>query len=163
MIYGDNEDNIALWSVGKIPIRPEHVNSKIILDGASGNDEILGYYPFEKNPKIINPEDGFITTSNDEHQRVDSVLYPGYYSAGLRAARIKRLINSRDKWDIDGLKEVQLDNTSERDTTLAALILSEADTRSVANISPTFALAINQLKDWDGSTGIQKYWCNNIQ
>ncbi len=155
MIYGDNEDNIALWSVGKIPIRPEHVNSKIILDGASGNDEILGYYPFEKNPKIINPEDGFITTSNDEHQRVDSVLYPGYYSAGLRAARIKRLINSRDKWDIDGLKEVQLDNTSERDTTLAALILSEADTRSVANISPTFALAINQLKDWDGSTGIQ--------
>ena len=155
MIYGDNEDNIALWSVGKIPIRPEHVNSKIILDGASGNDEILGYYPFEKNPKIINPEDGFITTSNDEHQRVDSVLYPGYYSAGLRAARIKRLINSRDKWDIDGLKEVQLDNTSERDTTLAALILSEADTRSVANISPTFASAINQLKDWDGSTGIQ--------
>jgi penicillin amidase len=155
MIYGDNEDNIALWSVGKIPIRPEHVNSKIILDGASGNDEILGYYPFEKNPKIINPEDGFITTSNDEHQRVDSVLYPGYYSAGLRAARIKRLINSRDKWDIDGLKEVQLDNTSERDTTLAALILSEADTRSVANISPTFASAINQLKDWDGSTGIK--------
>lgn len=154
MIYGDNEGNIALWSVGSIPIRPEHVNSKIILDGASGNDEILGYYPFEKNPKKINPEDGFITTSNDEHQRVDTVLYPGYYSPGLRAARIKRLINARDKWDIDGLKQVQLDNTSERDTMLVALILSEADTRSINNISPTYALAINQLKDWDGSTGV---------
>ena len=154
MIYGDSEDNIALWSVGKIPIRPEHVNSKIILDGASGNDEILGYYPFEKNPKIINPEDGFITTSNDEHQRVDSILYPGYYSPGLRAARIRRLINSRDKWDLEGLKEVQLDNTSERDTILATLILAEADTRSVASISPTFASAINQLRDWDGRTGL---------
>jgi len=154
MIYGDSEDNIALWSVGKIPIRPEHVNSKVILDGASGKDEILGYYPFEKNPKIINPEDGFITTSNDEHQRVDSVLYPGYYSPGLRAARIKRLINSKDKWDIEELKEIQLDNTSERDTMLVSLILAEADTRSVASISPIFASAINQLNDWDGSTGV---------
>jgi len=155
MIYGDNEDNIALWATGKIPIRPEHVNSKIILDGASGNDEIMGYYPFDKNPKIINPEDGFITTSNDEHPRVDSVLYPGYYSPGLRAKRINRLINSKDKWDLEGLKEVQLDNTSERDTALVALILADADTRSVANISPTYSSAIDQLYDWDGSTGIK--------
>lgn len=154
MIYGDNENNIALWSTGKIPIRPEHVNSKIILDGASGKDEILGYYPFDKNPKIINPEDGFITTSNDERPRVDGILYPGYYSPGLRAARIKRLINSRDKWDIEGLTSVQLDNTSEKDTMLVALILSEADTRKVASINPTYALAINQLSNWDGSTGV---------
>lgn len=155
IIYGDIEDNIALWAVGKIPIRPKHVNSKIILDGASGNDEIIGYYPFKKNPKIINPEDGFITTSNDEHQRVDGVLYPGYYSPGLRAARITRLINSRDKWSLEDLKKVQLDNTSERDTALVALILAEADIRSVASINPTFASAINQLNDWDGSTDIK--------
>ncbi len=154
MIYGDNENNIALWAAGKIPIRPEHVNSKIILDGASGNDEILGYYSFDKNPKNINPEDGFITTSNDEHERVDGVLYPGYYSPGLRATRIKRLINSRDKWDIEGLSSIQLDNTSEKDTMLVALILSEANTQKVASINPTYALAINQLKIWDGKTDV---------
>ncbi len=154
MIYGDAEDNIALWSVGKIPIRPEHVNSKIMLDGASGKDEVLGYYPFESNPKIINPKDGFITTSNDEHQRVDGILYPGYYSPGIRAARIKTLINSRNKWSIEELKEVQLDNTSQRDTMLVTLILSEANTQKVANINSTYAAAINQLKSWDGSTDI---------
>ncbi|MBC8319170.1 MAG: penicillin acylase family protein [Bacteroidetes bacterium] len=154
MIYGDNENNIALWAVGKIPIRPQHVNSKIILDGASGKDEILGYYPFEKNPKTINPKDGFITTSNDEHQRVEGILYPGYYSPGLRAARIKRLINSRDKWGIEGLTSIQLDNTSEKDTMLAALILSEADTRKIASIGATYTSAINQLKDWNGNTDV---------
>ncbi len=154
MIYGDKDNNIALWSVGKIPIRPEHVNSKLILDGASGNDEILGYYPFEKNPKIINPKDGFITTSNDEPVRVDDILYPGYYSPGLRAARIKRLINSHDKWSIKELTAVQLDNTSERDTMLVALILSEVNIQKIANISPTYDAAIKQLKNWKGNSNV---------
>ncbi len=152
MIYGDADNNIALWAVGKIPIRPEYVNSKIILDGASGKDEILGYYPFEKNPKIINPEDGFITTSNDEHKRVEGVLYPGYYSPGERANRIKKLINSKDKWSLEELKQVQLDNTSEKDTMLARLIVSEADITKVTSNGPTYTQAINQLKSWDGKS-----------
>ena len=154
MIYGDVENNIALWSTGKIPKRPEHINSKIILDGASGNDEILGYYPFDKNPKIINPEDGFITTSNDEHQRVDGILYPGYYSPGLRAKRIKRLINSQDAWNLEELTSVQLDNTSEKDTMLTKLILSEANVQKVASLGPTYSSAIMQLEDWDGNSEI---------
>ncbi len=154
MLYGDSENNIALWAAGKIPIRPVHVNSKVILDGASGEDEILGYYPFEKNPKVINPEDGFITTSNDEHQRVDGVLYPGYYSPGVRAARIKRLINSQDKWDLEGLSSIQVDNTSEKDTMLVALILSEVNTRQVASNGPAYKMALNQLSSWDGKTDV---------
>ena len=154
MIYGDIENNIALWSVGKIPKRPNHVNSKIILNGASGNDEIAGYYPFEKNPKIINPIDGFITTSNDEHELVEGKLYPGYYSPGIRAARIKTLINSRDKWNLKELAAVQLDNTSQRDTALVALILSEANTQKIASINSTYSTAIIQLKNWDGSADV---------
>jgi len=155
MIYGDNENNIALWSVGKIPIRPQHVNSKIILDGASGNDEIIGYYPFDKNPRIINPEDGFITTSNDKPQRVDGILYPGYYSPGLRAKRINKLINSRSRWDIKELTSIQLDNTSDRDTAIVSLVLSEANTKSIAQISSTYTAAISELKNWNGSTDIK--------
>jgi len=154
MIYGDAVGNIACWSAGKIPMRHENVNSKIILDGASGNDDILGYYPFEKNPKIINPEDGFIATANDEQERVDGILYPGYYAPGLRAKRIKRLINSRDRWSVEELKKVQTDNVSERDTMLAHLILNEANTKRISSLGPAYLQAINQLHSWDGSTGI---------
>mgnify|MGYP002639450409 CR=1 FL=1 len=152
LVYGDALGNIALWSAGKIPIRGEDVNSKIILDGASGKDDILGYYPFDKNPRIINPEDGFITTSNDKHIRVDGVLYPGYYSPGIRASRIKKLINSKDKWSVEELKAVQLDNISEKDTMLVQLILKEADISKVSSLGPTYAMAINQLRDWNGDT-----------
>ena len=154
MIYGDADDNIALWAAGKIPIRPESVNSKIILDGASGKDEILGYYPFEKNPRIINPEDGFITTSNDEHQRVDGILYPGYYSPGIRAKRIVRLINSQDSWSLDELAKIQLDNTSEKDTMLTRLILSNANLQQVSSLGPVYSLAIDQLRNWNGASDV---------
>ncbi len=154
MVYGDAEGNIALWATGKIPIRPEHVNSKIILDGASGDDEILGYYPFDKNPKIINPEDGFITTSNDEPLRVDGILYPGYYSPGIRANRIKRLINSKDKWGLEELASVQLDNTSEKDTMVARLVLENANLKKVASLGPTYASALRQLKSWNGESDV---------
>lgn len=153
MVYGDADGNIALWSVGKIPIRHKHVNSKIILDGASGADEIIGYYPFEKNPKIINPEDGFITTSNDEPLRVEGIMYPGYYTTGIRANRIKKLINSKDKWTLDELKDVQLDNTSERDTMLVNIILDNADIKKINQKGPVYQQAIEQLSRWDGSSG----------
>lgn len=154
MLYGDADGNIALWSAGKIPIRAEHINSKIILDGASGEDEILGFYSFDKNPRIINPEDGFITTSNDEHERVEGILYPGYYSPGLRAKRIKRLINSKDRWSMKELIAIQLDNTSEKDTMLVHFILREADTKLINNRGPVHAMALKQLQDWDGSTNV---------
>lgn len=154
MIYGDAEGNIALWSAGRIPKRNKEVNSKIILDGASGKDDILGYYPFEKNPRIINPEDGFITTANDEHERVDGILYPGYYAPGLRAARIKKLINSKDRWSLEELKEVQLDNTSERDTMLVNLILGEANVTYITSLGPAYNMALSQLSDWNGNTDV---------
>ncbi|MAZ94026.1 MAG: hypothetical protein CMF58_06350 [Lentimicrobiaceae bacterium] len=154
IVYGDADGNIALWSAGKIPIRPKHVNPKFILDGASGNDEILGYYPFSKNPKIINPESGFITTANDEPIRVDGVLYPGYYASGIRARRIKKLMSSKEKWSLDDLKAVQLDNTSERDTILVNLILDNANLEAVMKKGPTYQLAIDQLRSWDGASDI---------
>ncbi len=154
MVYGDAEGNIALWSAGQIPIRPEHVNSKLILDGASGKDEILGYYPFDKNPKIVNPDNGFITTSNDEPIRVDGIMYPGYYTTGIRADRIKKLINTKDKWSLEEMKQVQLDNVSERDTMIVNILLRDADIEKIRRKGPAYQMALKQLKDWDGSSGI---------
>ncbi len=61
LMYGDIEGNIAWWAIAKLPIRPTHVNSKFFLDGASGEDEYLGFYPFSKNPQsLIRLQDMFI-------------------------------------------------------------------------------------------------------
>ena len=52
--YGDAEGNIAWWAAGRLLIRPSHVNSFIIMDGASGKDEILGYHDF--SPPLLSFE-----------------------------------------------------------------------------------------------------------
>ncbi|MCG6878413.1 MAG: penicillin acylase family protein [Deltaproteobacteria bacterium] len=49
-VLADMARNIAWWASGVIPIRPAHVDPNFILDGASGKDDYLGIYSFDKNP-----------------------------------------------------------------------------------------------------------------
>ncbi len=150
VVYGDIDGNIALWSAGKIPVRDASINSKLILDGADSTKDFKAYYPFDKNPAIINPKDGFICTSNDAPVRVDGVEYPGYYYPGYRANRIKQLANSRNKWSLESMKTIQNDVKSERDLKLRDLILKASNTDLIASEGETYTKAIREFENWDG-------------
>lgn len=145
VLYGDTDGNIAWWASGRIPRHPSDVNSMMILDGASGKDDILGFYPFEKNPQIENPKSGILNTSNNAPIRVDSVLYPGYYSPGYRAKRVKELLTSKAKLNINDMKKIQWDVHSERDLRLTKLILKNINVRSGDNE------LVQALENWDGN------------
>lgn len=113
--YADAQGNIAWWAAGKITIRPDHVNHKQILDGASGRDEILGYVAFEHNPRLINPSQGFIASANNKSTVKPAGPVPdlqGYWQPGDRAARIEELIETRDDWTLDAMRAVQFDDTA---------------------------------------------------
>ena len=88
VVYGDKEGNIAHWAAGRIPKRPEHVNSKFILDGASGKDEIVGFYDFSENPIRENPEKGFLASANNDPGYIGTNYYSGYYCPPNRYNRI---------------------------------------------------------------------------
>ncbi|MCX8064718.1 MAG: penicillin acylase family protein [Candidatus Hydrogenedentes bacterium] len=110
--YVDSKGNIAWWVGGKIPIRPDHVNPKYPLDGASGRDEVLGFVPFELNPHLVNPPWGYIVTANNL-----STVKPvgeveelqGYWEPSDRAQRIEELLEKRNDWTIEDMKSIQLD------------------------------------------------------
>ncbi len=152
IVYGDTEDNIAWWGTGKIPERPKHVNPSLILDGASGNNEVLGFYPTEKNPKSINPKNGFVHTANNAPPRVDGVFYPGYYYPGIRANRIETLFESEELWDVEAMKSIQNDNFGERDYFIVQRVLLPL--LNSTNKSETYTKSIEELKNWDGNTDI---------
>ncbi len=145
VLYGDTDGNIAWWASGRIPRHPSRSNSRMILDGASGKDDILGFYPFSKNPQIENPESGILNTSNDAPIRVDSILYPGYYSYGYRAARVRQLLTSKAKLNVEDMKKIQLDVYSDRDVRLANLIVKSITARSGDNE------IVKALQNWDGN------------
>jgi penicillin amidase len=145
VVYGDKDGNIALWATGKIPRRPAHVNSRLVLDGTTGKDDVLGFYPFSKNPQWVNPPEGILNTSNNAPPPVDGVEYPGYYSPGYRSGRVTELLRSRAKWDLESMKSIQLDTHSARDIKLTKLLLKTLG----QNISENPML--QSLANWDGN------------
>lgn len=144
LMYADHE-NIAWWALAKLPIRASHINSKLMHNGTSGNDDHLGYYSFEKNPHNINPEIGMVYTTNNQPDSVDGILYPGYYRPKDRASRASDLLANQQQWTQINHQEVQLDITSPTDPKLAKLI---AELISSNNNGEWIG---NILNDWDGN------------
>ncbi len=147
IMYGDVHGNIAWWAVGKIPIRPTHVQSKLFLDGASGNDEYLGYYDFSKNPHAVNPPWGFVYSANNQPDTVEGILYPGYYYPKARAGRIFQLVSENKKWTLDDMKAINLDAVSITHPAVAkemALVLKSLNKVEYKDLTV-------QLESWDGN------------
>lgn len=149
IMYGDVDDNIAWWGTGKLPERPAHVNPLFVLDGASGNDDVLGFYPSNINPKSINPEQGFLVTSNNAPPSQNGITIPGYYFPGLRAERIETMITDEPKWDVSSMQEIQNDTYGARDYMLVQdvilpLLNNPKNDKSYEEVK-------NALAKWDGS------------
>ena len=145
IMYGDIEGNIGWFGSAKLIKRPNHVNSKIVLDGASGKDEPLGFYDFKFNPKSINPESGFVYSANNQPDSVNGKLYPGYYYAGARAKVISKTIASKNDWDIESMKQLVLTNKSPIYPDNIKVI-----TKNISPKSETETEALTILRNWDG-------------
>ena len=156
VVYGDKDDNIAWWAAGKIPFRTEDINSKLILDGSDSTKDFTTYYSFDKNPKLINPEDGFICTANDAPMRVDGIEYPGYYFPAYRSNRVREIANSKNKWTRDEMKIIQNDVKSNRDVRLRNLIFNTIDLGKIKSESPFYAEAVDALAKWNGEYQINE-------
>ena len=146
VMYGDVNGNIAWWACAKLPVRPAHVRTKLFLDGASGNDEYLGYYTFTKNPQAVNPPWGYVYSANNQPDSVEGVLYPGYYYPKARAGRIVEYLSKDKKWKFDDMKEINLDVVS---ITIPEVAREMAIVLSSLN-KPEFSSLIDQLQNWNG-------------
>lgn len=147
VMYGDTDGNIAWWAAAKLPIRPAHVQSKLYLDGAKGNDEYSGYYDFTKNPQAINPPWGFVYSANNQPDTVDGVLYPGYYYPKSRAGRIFELLSANKKFSAEDLKTIQLDVLSSMHVEVAREIATVLKSTS---LDENETIVLNELQNWDG-------------
>lgn len=146
VMYGDAEGNIAWWAVAKLPIRPTHVEPKLFLNGASGEDEYLGYYDFDKNPQSINPPWGYVYSSNNQPDSVEGILYPGYYYPKSRAGRIVSLLEQKEKLSTNDMRAINLDVMS----TTAPLVAKEiAGVLRQLNKSE-YTPIINLMEIWNG-------------
>jgi penicillin amidase len=148
IMYGDANDNIAWFASGKLYRYRDSLNTMLILDGASGEDEIQEYFDFEKNPQAINPERGFVYSANNQTDSIDGYFYPGYYLPEDRADRIEGLLEAKNDWTKEDVMEMIYDVTSH---VVVDNVQQIRKGLQKSSLDETEKEALNGLLEWDGS------------
>lgn len=150
IMYGDAKDNIAWFASGKLYKYRDSLNTKLILDGASGNDEIQEWLSFEQNPQAINPSWNYVYSANNQPDSIAGILYPGYYLPEDRARRIVDLLAPKNDWTKEGVAKMIYDVTSPTAPEISKDLIVVLD---VSEFSASEKKAIEILKNWNGYYG----------
>ena len=148
IMYGDSNGNVAWWASAKLLQRPDHVNSKLILDGSSGVDDPVGFYEIDRNPMAENPDWEYVYSANNQPIVNGYALYPGYYLPEDRARRIVKLLEDKDDWTVEEVKKMMTDVISENAKEVSNII---ADVLSQSSLSDLENEVVLLLKNWSGS------------
>jgi penicillin G amidase len=146
-VYADKDGNIG-WRMGfRVPHRKGGYNPVFPVEGHSGRYGWNGYEPYEAQPWLLNPPEGFIATANN---KTIGPEYPHYISAYFanpdRITRIREMLTAKDKLSAEDMKTIQSDFTSLVARRIRPLILSAWEDREK---TPVQAKALEMLKDWD--------------
>ena len=148
--YGDASGNIAWWATGKLPVFREGLDGTQLLDGSSGNDEVIRFLDFEENPRLINPPEGFIATANNDPVLSGGHFVQGNYLHPGRIQRIRELLSGKSIWSIEEMKSMQLDIMLKEAMDIKALFFDEVPVAPVAEFDKS---VYDVLMQWDGTYG----------
>lgn len=115
VIYADVEGNIGYQMPGLIPLRPSGMGI-LPVPGWTGENEWEGWVPYDKLPRLFNPEWGYIVTAN--HAVVDED-YPYFiafdWADGDRGDRITQMIEEAIEdggVSVENIARIQFDSYS---------------------------------------------------
>jgi len=148
VMYGDAKDNVAWFSSAKLYQLRDSLSSKTYLNGASGNDEIREYLPFDENPQAINPKSNYVYSANNQIDSVRGKLYPGYYQPQDRAKRIVELLDQKNDFTKEAVAEMIYDVKS---STVSEIIKNLLKSVDKSTLTPSERKAFSILKNWDGT------------
>ena len=150
VLYADVHGTIAIRSTGYLPIR-KGGHGMGLLDGSTGDFAWVGRVPFERLPHSVDPQQGFLTSTNQ--QPADST-YPYYldhdWREGYRSLRIDTLLRAKTRHTVDDLKRYQADVQAVQH----ALFVPALDT--LPGLSPRADTLRQMLRAWDGETSVDR-------
>lgn len=149
-LYGDVEGNIAMYSIGKLPIRSG--DPITLKHGWDPEQDWQGFIPHEEMPRTINPEKGWIANANN---KITPDSYP-YYLATFweppsRIERIEEILTDSVAFTYNDFEELQNDSYSDFAATITPQILEIIKEQDAYN----FDLPISYLENWDYKYGLK--------
>jgi len=144
LVWADRHGSIGYKLVGRLPLRRGGCPD-LPKPGWTGEFEWEGTIPYEELPETVDPESGFLVTSNN---RIVGDSYPHHITSewldGFRAARIEQLLRAGGEHDLEGFEAMQSDNLSLPGIEAA---------RRLGRLSPPGqreTSALERLRSWDG-------------
>jgi len=128
LVYADREGHIGYQAPGRVPIRQSGNDGYLPAEGWRPDDDWTGeYVPFEGLPNVLDPEEGFIVTANQ--QVIDDADYPYFLSEdwdpGYRSQRIRDLLEEEGELSPAEMAELQLDDRNPMAPALVPLLLEQ--------------------------------------
>ena len=151
IMYGDAKNNVAWFTTGKLYKLEKDVNPNFILDGSNGIDDKKTFFSVDKNPKSINPKNGYVYSSNNMPEAINGYDYPGYYLPEDRAKRISGLLHAKSNWDKTAASQMIVDNVSSNAPQNVKNFMSYLNKKS---LSANENQSLEILESWSGSNNL---------
>ncbi|MFN1834996.1 penicillin acylase family protein [Balneola sp. MJW-20] len=145
-VFASNENDIALWVNGKLPLRWDK-QGRTVSDGSDPKYDWQGWIPREHNPNIKNPERGFVSSANQESAADD---YPYYldddFASYERGRRINDLLRSMNGITKDDMQKMQMDSYNYHAATITKDLLEWVNSDSLNEAEREI---YDRMRDWD--------------
>lgn len=148
IVYADSEDNIARLNLGRYPKRSDLSDSRVVLDGSSKDDAYKGYYSFEEMPHNINPESGFVASSNNRPLTANE-SFRGMWQPRDRFITLYSRLLVKNDWSVIDNMLLQTSVLNNENEWIRDLVVKELENRS---LNEQEKLSLSELKKWDRQT-----------
>ncbi|MBZ0270953.1 penicillin acylase family protein [bacterium] len=146
-LVADTSGGIGYYPAGRVPQRVGWDGTRPV-PGWTDEFEWGPYIAANEIPQLFDPSSGMIVTANNKVVHPNAYPWPYSYDAspGYRAARIRELLASREKWDADGMREMQADTYSKQGESLRPALLAALES---AELTERERFAAGILRSWD--------------
>lgn len=167
ILYADTE-NIGWWIFGEVWRKRPDLKTDFILDGSTGNDEIIGILPFSDKPSSLNPPSGLIVSANSRPFGYPADLR-GDWQPADRYNTLESILSKKEKWSVPELMELQALNVNFENKILLQTLLAQLN---FANLSEEreYKEYVDLLKNWNLASEVDSLapsiyysWCKEIQ
>ena len=144
VLFADIHGQIGLRVAGVIPIR-RHGHGVGLLDGTTSATDWIGVVDFDAVPHVMQPDRGYLTSTNQQPTRSDYPHYVGHdWPAAFRSLRIDSLLGAKPSHSVDDFKRYQSDVKVVQHAMLMPLIAH------VGALSDEASALKAELLAWDG-------------
>ncbi len=145
MIFASQNGEIGIKVQGTLPLRAPQ-EGRFILDGSNSTAGWSGTIPLDQNPKIYNPERGYVGSANQHSTAPD---YPYYYLGNFedyRGRTLDMMLDSLTDIGVEEMMQLQANNFSMKaHDALPAMLQYMDNGSSDANAQPY----LDSLRSWD--------------